>query len=444
MSVRLGIGSASAHKKSACCARPRAPGGGFLPRGASLDQNRGGGKGLEGSYSQLSHGICVGWGIAALPMPRSKPSKIPLWLSGAALAGLAGLALVLERKPRRISAQGLRRHSFGKSTADAVPRQVHEKRALQRGRGRSARSPLEIPWRGWKDVFWRTCEEFGNDRLLAVAAGVVFYGLLAIFPAVTALVSSYGLFADAATVGRHLAFAAALMPEGAFGIVEEQVNRIASQGGGGLSLAFVFGLALAIWSTNAGMKAMIDALNVVYDEEEKRGFVRLNLVSLGLTIGALSVFLIAIAAVIVFPLLLNWIGLGSATEQAMAFLRWPALVVLVMAGLAILYRFGPSRREARWQWLSVGAIVATLLWLAGSAAFSWYLSHFADYNATYGSLGAGIGLMMWLWLTAIAILLGAELNSEIEHQTGRDSTIGGDKPLGRRQAAMADTVGKAH
>lgn len=376
-------------------------------------------------------------------MPRKKASKIPLWLSAAALAGVTGLALLLERQPRQSPRDERGAGAFGGASSRDEPRHVQARRARQPGRGRSARSPWDIPRRGWKDIFWRTYEEFGNDRLLAVAAGVVFYGLLAIFPAVTALVSSYGLFADAATVGRHLTFAAALMPEGAFGIVEEQINRIASQGGGGLSLGFIFGLGLAIWSANAGMKAIMDALNVIYDEEEKRGFIKLNLISLALTLGALMSLLIAIASVIVFPLMLNWIGLGGAAEWTIAVLRWPALLILVMLGLAILYRFGPSRREARWQWLSVGAALAALLWLAGSLLFSWYLSNFADYNATYGSLGAGIGLMMWLWLSAISILLGAELNSEIEHQTARDSTVGGDKPLGRRGAAMADTVGKA-
>jgi membrane protein len=376
-------------------------------------------------------------------MPRRKQPEIPLWLTAAALAGVAGLAFILQRQPRRVSARAEPDHPFGEPTAKDEPLHVQARRARQPGRGRQARSPLEIPWTGWKDILWRTYEQFGSDRLLAVAAGVVFYGLLAIFPAITALVSSYGLFADAAMIGRHLTFAAALMPEGAFGVVQEQISRIASQGGGGLSAGFILGLLLAVWSANAGMKAIMDALNVIYDEEEKRGFLRLNLMSLALTVGALSVLLVAIVSVVVFPLMLNWIGLGSAAEWTVAVLRWPALLIAVMLGLAVLYRFGPSRREARWQWLNVGAVLATLLWLAGSLLFSWYLSNFADYNATYGSLGAGIGLMMWLWLSVIAILLGAELNSEIEHQTARDSTIGRDKPLGRRDAVMADTVGKA-
>ena len=191
------------------------------------------------------------------------------------------------------------------------------------------------------------------------------------------------------------------------------------------------------------MKAMIDALNVIYGENEKRSFIALNLLSLAMTIGGLVFLLLAIGTVIVLPLVFAWLGIEGFGNWAIAMLRWPAIMILVALALAVLYRYGPSRREAQWRWLSVGAVAATLLWVAGSALFSLYLSNFADYNATYGSLGAGIGLMMWLWLTSIAYLVGAELNAEIEHQTARDSTIGGGKPLGRRGAVMADTVGAA-
>jgi membrane protein len=191
------------------------------------------------------------------------------------------------------------------------------------------------------------------------------------------------------------------------------------------------------------MKAMIDALNVIYGEDEKRSFLRLNLLSLVLTLGGLVFLLIAIATVIVLPLVFAWLGIESFGQWAVAMLRWPAIMVVIALGLAVLYRHGPSRREAKWRWLSVGAVIAMLLWVAGSALFSWYLSNFADYNATYGSLGAAIGLMMWLWLTSIAILIGAEINAEIEHQTARDTTVGRTKPLGTRGAVMADTVGAA-
>jgi membrane protein len=198
-----------------------------------------------------------------------------------------------------------------------------------------------------------------------------------------------------------------------------------------------------LWSANAGMKAIMDALNVVYDEKEKRGFINLNLVSLAFTIGGIIAALLAVGAVVVLPVVLSYIGLSGIGEILLRLLRWPLLLAVIVIGLAVLYRIGPSRREARWQWLSVGSVFAALAWLISSALLSWYLSNFANYDATYGSLGAGIGLMMWMWISSIVILFGAELNAEIEHQTARDSTVQGEKPLGARGAAMADTVGAA-
>jgi membrane protein len=271
----------------------------------------------------------------------------------------------------------------------------------------------------------------------------VFYALLAVFPAITALVSLYGLFADANTINEHLTIAAGILPQGGLDIVRDQVNRITSKGNATLGSGFLFGLALALWSANAGMKAIIDALNVVYDEKEKRGFFWLNLTSLTLTVAAIISLLFALAAVVVLPVLLNYVGLTDFSEILLRVLRWPALLLLIITGLALLYRFGPSRAEPRWEWLSVGSVAAAVAWLVASALLSWYLANFANYDATYGSLGAAIGLMMWLWISTIVILFGAELNSEIEHQTARDSTIGDDKPLGARGAAMADTVGAA-
>jgi membrane protein len=314
-------------------------------------------------------------------------------------------------------------------------------RARERGRGRRAEKPWQIPWVGWKDILWRSYQEVSDDRLLAVAAGVVFYGLLAVFPAISALVSMYGLFADAATISEHLSLLAGILPQGGLDIVQEQITRITSKGNATLGFGFILSLVLALWSANAGMKAIIDALNIVYDEKEKRGFIRLKLTSLTLTLGAILSLLLAIGAVIVLPLLLNYVGLSGVSEMLLRVSRWPALLVLVIVGLAVLYRFGPSRTKARWEWLTVGSLFAAVAWLMASALLSWYLANFADYNATYGSLGAAIGLMMWLWISSIVILFGAELNSEIEHQTARDSTVGRDKPLGARGAAMADTVG---
>ena len=268
--------------------------------------------------------------------------------------------------------------------------------------------------RDWKAILLRTFDQIGEDRLLATAAGVVFYGLLAIFPAVTALVSSYGLFADPSTIAANLQSLAVMLPDGTFAIVQDQIARVLSKGNSTLGVTFVLGLLMAVWSANAGMKAIFDALNVVYDERETRGFLRLNLTSLAFTVAALAAIILMIGGVIAVPLALQRLGLGARGEWVVSLGRWPALVLFLLTALAILYRFGPSRTDARWQWISPGAVAATLLWLAGSALLSWYLSNFGNYTATYGSLGAAIGLMTWMWMSAIIVLCGAELNSEVD------------------------------
>ncbi len=295
----------------------------------------------------------------------------------------------------------------------AVQRHVSRLAASAPSRDRSA-SPVS---RDWKAILLRTFHQIDEDRLLATAAGVVFYGLLAIFPAVTALVSSYGLFADPSTISANLQSLAVMLPEGTFGIVQDQIARVLSKGTGTLGVTFIFGLLLAIWSANAGMKAIFDALNVVYEEHETRSFLRLNLTSLGFTVAALAAILLMVGGVIAVPLALQRLGLGERGEWIVTLGRWPALVLFLLTALAILYRFGPSRTDARWQWISPGAVAATLLWFAGSALLSWYLSNFGNYTATYGSLGAAIGLMTWMWMSAIIVLCGAELNSEIDAAT---------------------------
>ena len=313
----------------------------------------------------------------------------------------------------------------------------------QPGRGRLSGTPLQIPWAGWRDILWRTYVRSGEDRLLAIAAGVVFYGLLALFPALTALVSCYGLFADPSTIGANLQTLSLMLPEGSFQIVQDQIARVLDQGSTALGATFLFGLGLAVWSANAGVKAVIDALNVVDGEREKRSFIQLNLLSLAFTSGGIAALLLMVGAVVAFPLALDHLSLAPAIQSIATLARWPLLFAILLAVLGVLYRFGPSRRAARWQWLSVGTLAAALLWIAGSSLLSWYLSNFGNYNATYGSLGAAIGLMMWMWMSAIIVLFGAELNSEIEHQTARDTTVGHPKPLGARGAVMADTLGPA-
>jgi membrane protein len=330
-----------------------------------------------------------------------------------------------------------------KISASASDSRSRNETGEEGGRGRHAVTPWQIPWRGWKDILLRTYQQVNDDRLLAVAAGVVFYGLLALFPAITALVSSYALFAKASTINEHLSSLGSLLPGGAMDIVRDQVDRVLAKGDVKLGTAFLFSFLLAVWSANGGMKAVIDALNVAYEEKEERGFFRLNAISLAFTFGGLIAVLVAIGAVVALPLLLAAIGLNSVTDAIIRYGRWPILVLMILFGLAVLYRYAPSRRSPQWQWITVGSLFATAAWLAGSALLSFYLTNYAHYDATYGSLGAAIGLMMWMWMSTIVVLLGAELNAEIEHQTAEDSTEGGDKPLGARDASVADTIGAA-
>ena len=315
--------------------------------------------------------------------------------------------------------------------------------ASEPGRGRSATAPWDIPWPGWKDIFWRTYSKINDNRLLAVAAGVVFYSLLALFPAIAAFVSLYGLFADPHTIDSQVSAMSGILPSGAIDILHEELKRLTANKGANLSVGFIVGLLFALWSANAGMKAVIDALNVACDETEKRSFIRLTLASLLYTLIAMASLIVAIGAVVVAPIILQTLGLGGVGGTLIAYVRWPVLLVLVIVALAAVYRYLPCRREPRWQWLSVGSVVAAVGWFVSSLLFSWYIANFGNYNVTYGSLGAAVGMMMWMWISMVVILIGAQLNAEIEHQTARDSTTDGEKPLGRRGAVKADTVGAA-
>jgi membrane protein len=320
------------------------------------------------------------------------------------------------------------------------PTEIEVSEAREPGRGRDATAPARIPLRGWKDIAVRTWQEFNNDRVPAVAGSVAFFGLLAVFPALAAFVSLYGLVADVQTARDQLDILAGLLPRDALNFVGEQMLRIAQGRDESLGLAFVFSLGLSLWSANAGMKALFDGLNIAYEEKEKRGFIRLNLIALGFTLGGIAFILGVLAVVVALPVALNLLRIP--VEDPMWTLRWPLLLGVVMVALAVLYRYGPSRRQARWRWVSWGSVAASLLWVVASMAFSFYVSRFAHYDRTYGSLGAVVGFMTWMWLSVIVVLVGAELNAEIEHQTAVDSTVGAPKPMGTRHAKMADTLGK--
>lgn len=310
-------------------------------------------------------------------------------------------------------------------------------------RGRAASSPSEIPAKGWKDILLRVYANFGKHRILALAAGMTYYSILAIFPALAALVAIYGLFSDPSTIARHLDQVAGLVPGGAIDVAREQLTRVSSKGGQTLGWTFIIGLAISLWSANAAMKSLFDTLNIVYGEEEKRGFFSLNAISLAFTVAAIVFVLLALSAVVIVPVLLNFLQLSNFADLLFRIVRWPAMFVVLALALACIYRFGPSRRAPRWKWITWGSVVATILWIAASLLFSWYAANFGSFNKTYGSLGAAVGFMTWLWISAIVILLGAEIDAEMEHQTARDTTVRASKPMGSRDARMADTVGAA-
>ena len=301
----------------------------------------------------------------------------------------------------------------GAKTNDAKTNPVQAESSGLRD-SREITGPDDISKRGWKAILWALWGEIGKDRVLAVAAGVTFYILLAIFPAITALVSTYGLFADPATIQQNLSAMSSFIPGGALDVVGGQIQRINSQGSGALGFAFLAGVATSLWSANAGVKALFDALNVAYGEMETRGFFALNLTSLAFTAGMILFAAMAVGAAVVAPIVLSYVAPSGIATTLITWLRWPVLFACIVLALALLYRYGPTRKRPRWQWISVGSAFASVTWVAASAAFSWYAANFGTYNETYGTLGAVIGFLTWVWISVIVVMIGAELNSLTE------------------------------
>jgi membrane protein len=310
------------------------------------------------------------------------------------------------------------------------------------GRGRSAESPGDVPGRGWWDVTKRVAGRLSRDRISIIAAGVAFYALFAVFPGLAALVSIYGLVFDPQQVSQQIQALGAILPPEASDILVQQLGDVSSSGRTGLGLAAAGGILVALWSASKGVKTLMEALNVAYHEEERRGFVRLNATALLLTLGAVISAVVAIALIVALPAIIAFVGLGRLAEVLLAIGHLVLLGLLMAFGMAVVYRYGPSRREPRWAWVTPGAITGTVLWLAGSALFAIYVRNFASYNETYGSMGAVVILLTWFLLTAYAILIGAEINGEVERQTEKDTTAGAGQPRGRRGAYAADTVAR--
>jgi membrane protein len=273
------------------------------------------------------------------------------------------------------------------------------------------------PLRGGFNLLKRIFVRFGEDRVMTVAGGVTFFSLLAIFPAIAALVSIYGLFSDPSRLTGQI--------QTLHDVLGDQMSRVASQGRSALGTTFLISLAISLWSANSGMKALFDALNIVYDVPERRSFIRLNAVTLTFTLGAIGFILLALAALVVLPVAASYVGLGSEIAQILNIGRWPVLLIVLMFALVLIYRFGPNRERVKWRWITWGSAIAALLWLGASALFSWYAENFANFNRTYGTLGAVIGFMMWLWMSAMVILIGAELDAELERRDPSSSKLSG-------------------
>jgi membrane protein len=314
---------------------------------------------------------------------------------------------------------------------------------LGHARGREARAPKDIPARGWKDILWRVKDQVKEDRLSIIAAGVAFYALLAVFPGLIALVAIYGLAFDPAQVEQQVSQLKGVLPPEATDVLLAQLHDLTTTSSTALGFGAIAGILLALWSASAGMRTLMEALNVAYDEEERRGTIAFYGTALLLTLGAIFGAVLAISLVVALPVALKFLGLGDALKWLITAGSAAILVVTIMLGLAIVYRFGPSREKPRWRWVSWGAVIATLLWIVGSALFSLYVTRFGNYNETYGSVGAIVILLMWFLLSSYAVLIGAELNAEMERQTRKDTTSGGDKPMGGRGAYAADTVGES-
>jgi membrane protein len=308
--------------------------------------------------------------------------------------------------------------------------------------GKDAEKPTEIPPRGWWQVVRRAFKESSADNVPILAAGVAFFAFLAIFPAMIAAITLYGIFADPETVAAQVRDLSAALPEQAQPILADQLQSVASASGGALGIGLVVSLLAAVWSASSGTGNLLKAVNIAYDEDESRGFLKVRGIALALTLGAIVFLLLTLALVAVVPVVLNVLPLGQVGTILAQVLRWVLLVALVVAALAVTYRIAPDRDQPRFSWVTTGSLVATVLWIIGSVAFSLYVNNFGSYNKTYGAIAGVVVLMLWLYLTSYIVLLGAEINAESERQTRADTTRGASAPMGERGAAAADELAR--
>jgi len=318
-----------------------------------------------------------------------------------------------------------------------------DSRAAEDDRGREAGHPAEIPSRGWLDVLWRAWGEVGEANLFLVAGGVTYALILALFPGLAALVSLYGLVFDPAQIEQQIGALSGVLPAQTQQLLSQQLHSLVEASGGALRFGAIVGILLALWSASRGMSGIITAINIAYEEKERRGFFKLNLIALGLTLGLLVAGIIVITLIGVLPAAVQFLAVGAGTKWLLFLVQWPLLVVLMMFSLAVLYRYAPDRDKPQWRWVSSGALVATILWIIASVGFTVYVANFNSYDKTYGSLGGVVVLLTWLYLSTLVVLFGAAINTQSEKQTRKDSTEGTPRPMGQRDARAADTLGRS-
>jgi membrane protein len=306
--------------------------------------------------------------------------------------------------------------------------------------GRHATQPGDIPWQGWRRVIRRTYLEIVSDRISLVAAGCAFYATLALFPTITMLISIYGLVFDPKTVEPQLQVIQELLPPAAFSLIADRVHALVSQEKASLGFSVLVSTMIALWSSSTGTKSLLSALNMAYEERERRSFLRFQVLGLSMTLCGILGAIVALVILVFLPVAIEFVGLDAYSKAVLRIASFGLLIAFVMTSLSLLYYFGPSRQSARWYWITPGSSLATLLWLAASVLFSLYVGHIASYDTSYGPIGAVVGVMMWFWVSAYAVLLGAELNAELELQTSEDTTTGPPKTFGERGAFVADHV----
>ncbi|RKS56080.1 membrane protein [Gillisia mitskevichiae] len=315
---------------------------------------------------------------------------------------------------------------------------MNKSQKTRKYRGEDAQWPHQIPLAGWIDIGKRSFHEMKSDNVQIVAAGVAFYFFLAVFPTIIATISVYSLVLEPDQIRDQISKLSLILPEQAFGMIRDFLEPIIEKSKKEIGWGLAISILVSFWSANKGTSALFQGVNIAYDENDTRGIIKKNLLTLLFTLGGVVVGLISLLIVIFFPLLIKNIGLTPQIEHILSWFRWVLLGIILVLTLSMVYKFAPSRRSPRLRWVSWGALLGSLVWLAGSMLFSWYVSNFGSYDDLYGSFAAVAILMLWLFLTAFIVLMGAEINSEMEHQTRYDTTIGQERPMGERNAHHAD------